>query len=118
MSTAGVHDARRNYVLVGGFVILMLAALIVWIALLSGRTGSTDTYEVGYANVMGLSDGAPVSFQGYRVGKVERIRPGAPGTEHAFVVEISVVEGWKIPDDSVARMVASGLLAAVAVDIT
>lgn len=127
MSTAGVHDARRSYTLVGGFVMLMLALLILWIALLSGRTGSTDTYEIGYANVMGLSDGAPVSFEGYRIGKVERIRPGVPGENeeagedgdaHAFVVEISVEQGWRIPEDSIARMVASGLLSAVAVDIS
>ena len=29
----------------------------------------------------------------------------------------SVQEGWKIPDDSVAYIVSSGLLAAVAIDI-
>ena len=71
MSTPGVRDGARNYVIVGAFVLLMLLALVLWIALLSGRTGATDRYTIAYTNVMGLAEGAPVSFQGYRIGKVE-----------------------------------------------
>lgn len=115
MSTAGVHDPARNYTLVGGFVLLMIVVGVVAVVLLSGISGSTDRYLVPYANVMGLGDGAPVSFQGYRVGRVESIGPAEDG---GFLVEISVERGWPIPEDSVARMVASGLLAAVALDIT
>jgi len=118
VSTAGVHDRTRNYTLVGGFVLLMLAALLVWIAMLSGIGGRGDRYTVEYANVMGLSDGAPVSFEGYRVGRVEGIAPAAAGEAARFRVEISVESGWPIPEDSVARMVTSGLLSAVALDIS
>jgi phospholipid/cholesterol/gamma-HCH transport system substrate-binding protein len=117
VSSAGVHDPKRSYTLVGGFVLLMLAALVLWIALISGRTGATDRYTIAWTNVMGLVDGSPVSFQGYRVGRVERIGPAADGGR-AFEVEISVERGWSIPEDSVARMVSSGLLSAIVVDIT
>ncbi len=37
-----MREDTRNYVIVGTFVLAMLVALIVWIALLSGRTGATD----------------------------------------------------------------------------
>ncbi len=117
MSTPGVRDGARNYVIVGAFVLLMLLALVLWIALLSGRTGATDRYTIAYTNVMGLAEGAPVSFQGYRIGKVERIAPATEGDGSNFHVEVTVQSRWRIPSDSVARMVTSGLLAAVAIDI-
>ncbi len=117
MSTPGVRDGARNYIIVGVFVLLMLLALVLWIALLSGRTGATDQYTIAYANVMGLAEGAPVSFQGYQVGKVERIAPATEGDGSSFHVEVRVRSLWRIPSDSVARMVTSGLLAAVAIDI-
>jgi phospholipid/cholesterol/gamma-HCH transport system substrate-binding protein len=117
VSTAGVHDPRRSYTLVGAFVLLMLAALVLWIALISGRTGAIDRYTIAWTNVMGLVDGSPVSFQGYRVGRVERIGPTGEGAARGFEVEISVKRGWPIPEDSVARMLSSGLLSALVVDI-
>lgn len=117
MSTPGVRDGARNYLIVGAFVLLMLVALVLWIALLSGRTGATDRYTIAYTNVMGLAEGAPVSFQGYRIGKVERIAPATEGDGSSFHVDVSVRSGWHIPSDSVAHMVSSGLLAAVAIDI-
>ncbi len=39
-----MRDERRNYLVVGAFVLAMFAALLVWIAVLSGRTGVTDSY--------------------------------------------------------------------------
>ena len=117
MSTGGIRDDTRNYLLVGTFVLAALAALLAWIALLSGRTGAMDHYVIVYSSVMGLSEGAPVTFQGYRIGTVEEIRPARSGDAPGFEVAIGVRRGWPIPEGSVARMVTSGLLAAVVIDI-
>ena len=35
---------RINYIIVGGFVMLMLTGIVISVAMLSGRTGATDTY--------------------------------------------------------------------------
>ena len=55
-----MRDDQRNYAVVGAFVIAMIAGLVIWIAVLAGRTGATDDYHVHFANVMGLSDGTQV----------------------------------------------------------
>lgn len=117
MSTGGIRDDTRNYVLVGAFVLAALAALLAWIALLSGRTGAMDHYVIVYSSVMGLSEGAPVTFQGYRIGTVEEIGPAQADGGRGFEVAIAVRRGWPIPENSIARMVTSGLLAAVVIDI-
>jgi phospholipid/cholesterol/gamma-HCH transport system substrate-binding protein len=90
-----VREARRNYLLAGTFVLAMLGALIVWLALLTGRTGATDPYHVFFRNVMGIGDGTSVAFQGYPVGQVTGIQPVAEG---GFRVDLDVKSGWRIPD--------------------
>ena len=109
-----MREARRNYLLAGTFVLAMLGALIVWLALLTGRTGATDPYHVFFRNVMGIGDGTSVAFQGYPVGQVTGIQPVAEG---GFRVDLDVKSGWRIPDDSVARIAASGLLSAQIVNV-
>ena len=55
------------------FVLAMGAALLVWLAVLSGRTGATDPYFILYRNVMGLSVGTQVLYEGYPLGLIEEI---------------------------------------------
>ena len=113
-----MQDSRINYVVVGAFVTAMLVALVVAISMLAGRTGATDTYFTVYDNVGGVKFGTLVFYEGYQVGQVEKIIPQDKGNNQLqFKVELSVQEGWKIPEDSVARALISGLLSAVAIDI-
>lgn len=112
-----MRDSRINYVLVGSVVLAMLVALVVSIALLSGRTGRTEAYYTLYDNVGGVKYGTKVLFEGFAIGQVEDIQPQRDGGKVRFKVRLGVAEGWQIPEDSVARIAASGLLAAVAVDI-
>jgi phospholipid/cholesterol/gamma-HCH transport system substrate-binding protein len=112
-----MRDDQRNYAIVGGFVIAMTAALVVWIAVLAGRTGATDDYHVHFANVMGLSDGTQVLYEGYPIGRIEQIRPTTRDGRQIFRLDVTVQRGWKIPEDSVATIAASGLLAAVVVNV-
>jgi len=112
-----MRDDQRNYVMVGIFVIAMIAALVLWIALLSGRTGATDTYYVRYNDVLGLSEGTQIYFDGYPVGMIETIVPTEDDDDRLFRLEVSIRKGWKIPEDSRAQITASGLLSAVVINI-
>jgi phospholipid/cholesterol/gamma-HCH transport system substrate-binding protein len=115
-----VKNDRINYVLVGGFVLAMVIALLVAAAVLSGRTGPTDTYYTRFSDATGLKFGSQVLYMGYPVGQVEQVRPVIDGDAVGFELELSVAKefaAWKVPADSVAEARASGLLAAVTVDI-
>jgi len=112
-----MRDDQRNYAVVGAFVIAMTVGLVVWIAVLAGRTGATDEYHLHFANVMGLSSGTQVLYQGYPVGMIEEIRPAVREGQQVFRLDVSVERGWRIPEDSVATITASGLLSAVVVNV-
>ncbi len=112
-----MKDDTKNYVIVGAFVLAMVAGLILWIALLSGRTGATDPFWARYGNVMGLKQGTQILYEGYPVGIIESISrvddDGAP----YFRVDLSIKRGWRIPADSVAQIASSSLLGGVVIDI-
>jgi phospholipid/cholesterol/gamma-HCH transport system substrate-binding protein len=111
---------RINYLVVGSFVIAMLAGLTIAIALLTGRTGATDTYFTSYRDATGLKFGSQVLYMGYPVGQVEEISPMAENGKVRFRVQLEINEefkNWQVPKDSVAQVRAAGLLAAVTIDI-
>ena len=112
-----MKDDNRNYIIVGLFVLSALAGLLVWLALLTGRTGATDSYYVLYDNVMGLQSGTQVLFEGYPIGFIDGIEPVADSERQRFRVDVSVQRGWRIPANSLARITAPGLLSAFAIDI-
>lgn len=112
-----MRDDKRNYIVVGAFVIMMLVALILWIAVLSGRTGATDAYYIVYDNVMGLKTGAEILYEGFPVGHIESISPEEREGRRSYRVDVSVKRDWPIPEDSVAKVTAPGLLSAYVLDI-
>ena len=112
-----MRNDKRNYVMVGSFVIAMLALLIIWIAMVSGRTGATDDYYITYDNVMGLNTGVEILFEGYRVGHIEDISPITENGRIRYRVDVSVEQNWPIPEDSKAAIRAPTLLSAVVLDI-
>jgi phospholipid/cholesterol/gamma-HCH transport system substrate-binding protein len=113
-----MKNDQRNYIVVGVFVVAMVVGLILWIALLSGATGATDSYRTRYDSVLGLSaGGTQVFFNGFQIGKVESIERAEDGSEKMFVLDLSVKQGWEIPDDSRAEITAAGLLSTNVVNI-
>ena len=128
-----------NYVLVGTVVAAAFVLLIVVLAVITGRGGASSSYVVHYRNVTGLRYGAPVFYQGYRIGQVSAIDPerrlpakppadktpdkapdkaalDAAGTR--YKITLAVRRDWPIPKDSVARLTSTGLLADVAIGIS
>jgi len=107
-----------NYLTVGVFVVAMVAGLFVVLYQITGRTGPSDQYHTFYSNVSGIKYGTGVYYEGYPIGQVEALTPVSdPEGGTRYRVDLSVQEGWEIPADSVARIIASGLLAAVSIEI-
>ena len=108
---------KLAYFLVGLFVIVAIAGLVVVLAILGGRGADTVHYHTEYENVAGLKFGTPVYFEGFRAGQIERISPIAGGTRTIFEVEISVLEELRIPSDSEVQIVQPNLLSGRALSI-
>lgn len=107
-----------NYLMVGAFVLAMIAAFTVLLFAVTGHSGPSDRYVVYYDNVAGLKFGTGVFYEGFRVGQVEALNPEPNATGMRYKLDLSVKPGWKIPSDSVARVAASGLISAVTIDIS
>lgn len=112
-----MKNLKLNYLLVGSFMIAIVTTLVVAVALLTGRTGPTDDYYAMYDNVAGIAFGTRVLYEGFPIGQVEEIVPQQAGGKTRFRVEMEVTQGWKIPSDSVAEIAASGILAAVTINL-
>lgn len=110
-------NKNMNYGILGVFVIGMLAIAIGSTIVLSGRGGSHDRYVVLFDNVADIKFGTQVRYEGYPVGQVEDIRPVSKDGAMVFELDVSVLEGWKIPSDSVASIGSSTFLGAKTVDI-
>ncbi len=109
-----------SYITVGGFTLAMLIALMVMLVQITGYV-SGDKYTVYYTEVTGLSRGAPVTFQGYKIGRVSAIeaepKDGLIHYKATLEIERQGDKIWPIPVDSTAHLVSSGLLATISVDI-
>ncbi|MCP4044105.1 MAG: MCE family protein, partial [Gammaproteobacteria bacterium] len=106
-----------NYLMVGSFVLLTVIGLMVFLYMVTGSSGPADRYRIQYRHVAGIKFGTAVYYEGYRVGQVEKITPEWEVGSLRYRVDISVIRDWEIPADSVARMMASGLLSAISIDI-
>ncbi len=106
-----------NYVMVGAVVSVAIVLLLVGLALITGRSGASTDYFVHYRNVTGLRYGAPVFYEGYRIGDVGDIEPERNANGTRYKVTLSVKRDWTIPSDSIARLQSSGLLADMSIGI-
>jgi len=112
-----MRSSKINYLIVGLFVITMISVLVTSVAMLTGRTGAVDKYFTYYSNVTGIKFGTQVVYEGYPIGQLETITAEEKDGRMRFRVDFSVVQGWKIPDDSIVEIAAPGLLAAVTLAI-
>lgn len=105
-----------NYVLVGTAVLIAFGLLLATLLAITGRGGDSSAYFVYYDNVTGLAFGAPVFYEGYRIGQVSGIEPER-GERTRYKVELALRSDWPIPDDSQAQLQSSGLLADMSIGI-
>jgi phospholipid/cholesterol/gamma-HCH transport system substrate-binding protein len=108
---------KLNYIIVGFFVIAMMGIAFGSFVLLTGQARETDGYYVVMDNVADVKFGTQVRYEGYPIGQVERIVPFARDGRMRFRLDVSVEAGWRVPDDSIARIGSSSFLAAKTIDI-
>ena len=112
-----MYKQRVNYIIIGFFVTAMMIATAASIALLTGSAGPTERYFVVLDNVSDVKYGTQVRYEGYPIGQVEGITPIVDGPGMKFRLELSILQGWRIPTDSIAQVGNSNFLAAKTIDI-
>ena len=97
--------------LVGCFVLLGLAALLyLTVKLGAGSLLGNGTYqlEARFSNTSGLNEGSSVHVAGVPVGRVQSIR--VDPLDFSAVVTLSVLDGLRLPTDSMASIKTTGLI--------
>ncbi|MDH3714573.1 MAG: MlaD family protein [Gammaproteobacteria bacterium] len=112
-----MRNNKTNYALLGSFVLLAFGTLLTAVYMLGGNRGPTHTYYTELRNVAGIKFGTPVTYAGYPLGQVESVTPEQTERGTRYRIEFALREDWRIPEDSLARVVADGLLSAVSIDI-
>lgn len=110
-----------NYALVGGFVLLLGAALIagaLWLASGGAFQKKYDLYlAIEEESVAGLNLNAPVKFNGVDVGKVREIHID-PANPERVILLFAIERGTPIKDDTVAVLKTQGLTGIAYVELS
>lgn len=93
-----------------GGVVLIVAAIFIYLFVTATQIQTVDGYEVNanFAKVGGLQRGSDVRMSGINVGTVAARRLDAENYE--AVVTMTIRAGIKLPDDTVATIANDGLL--------
>jgi phospholipid/cholesterol/gamma-HCH transport system substrate-binding protein len=93
-----------------GAVVLVVAALFLFFAYSTSQLRAVPGYPLSaqFENIDGIRDGSDVRISGIKVGSVTNAQLD-PKTFLA-TVQMNVQPSIKLPDDSVAEIVSSGLL--------
>jgi phospholipid/cholesterol/gamma-HCH transport system substrate-binding protein len=113
-------ETRAAYVVVGAFVLVLMAGLItavLWLA--HGQFAQPEArYDIYFASVaMGLVDGSPVHISGVQVGRVVKVALDAHDSQRVRVT-IEVTSDAPIRSDSVASIDVQTLTGSASVEIT
>src|SRR3712207_3406620 len=113
-------ETRASHLLVGGFVLVLIAAMvgfIMWLARAQFQE-TADRYEIQFTgSVTGLQVGSPVRYRGVPVGTVREIRLDPANVERVRV-RVDLQPGTPIKVDSLASMEQQGVTGGVYVQIT
>jgi phospholipid/cholesterol/gamma-HCH transport system substrate-binding protein len=107
-------ETRANYVLVGGFVLLLLAGLAVFVLWFAKLQFDTEfaRYDIRHSGtVTGLNEGGPVRYSGVRVGEVIQIQLDHDDPSQVMVT-IEVDSTTPVRQDTRASLEIEGLTGA------
>jgi phospholipid/cholesterol/gamma-HCH transport system substrate-binding protein len=113
-------ETRANYVLIGIFTLAVVFGgfAFVWWLERAGEGGGRSTYEIVFDSaVSGLRPGAPVNFNGIRVGEVNALRLDRQDPRKV-VVAVSVVSTVPVRSDTRASLEYQGLTGIASVAMT
>jgi len=93
-----------------GAVVLIVAALFLFVAYSTSQLRSVHGYELtaNFEHIDGIRDGSDVRVSGIKVGSV--LGTALDPKTFLATVRMSVQPSVKLPDDTVAEIVSSGLL--------
>ena len=113
-------ETRASYILVGSFVLAILAGLFVfsvWVAKVQLEETRQPYYIYFSGSVTGLQEGSPVRYRGIPVGTVTDIRLD-PNDVSRVRVTIEVQEGTPIKTDSIASLEVQGITGGAYIQIS
>ena len=101
-------ETRSNHILVGGVVLGMVLAVVLFIVWLSQAAGDADKkYDIFFKGVDGLAKGTSVNFSGVPVGQIESINL-QPQTPELIRVRITVSDDTPVPVGTTATIKGVG----------
>lgn len=112
-----MKQAHINYLWVGAFVLAMIVLLLATLFEITGTYRATEPYYTEYEELTDVHVGTQVTYGGYQIGRVSDITPVRRRGKTAYKVQMSVQKGWKIPSNSIARIIIPRLLAETSIDI-
>ena len=104
-------ETRANLVAVGAFVLALMGVLLGFAYWISGPTGQAAMSEVNVefaGDVTGLVIGAPVYFNGIRVGEVKQMTLD-PEDPNRVVARVTVADEAPLKEDSTVKLGFQGL---------
>lgn len=104
-------EKEGYYIAVGAFVMLGVGLLVLFVAIISGRQGQTETrrYEIRFTgSVAGIDVGSEVRYLGVKVGKVVDISL-VPDKPREVRVVIDVKKAVPIYGNTIARLQMQGI---------
>lgn len=113
-------ETRASYVLVGGFVLALVAAAFAFVIFLArfNLESGADTYMVSFAgSVSGLEVGSKVRLRGVPIGSVTSIRIDRRDISKIRVL-LDIDRGTPIKDNMVASLALEGITGVASVSIT
>lgn len=104
-------EPEQKYLMVGVFVVAVVAGLLVFAVWLSGLSarGGYDLYQTYFMeSVNGLNMGAPVKYRGVDVGKVSKIEIAKDNPANIHI-EMQIVRGTPITIGTTATLQMQGI---------
>jgi len=107
-----------NYFKVGIFVLVGLLILLVMLYKITDGQSNTDKYYAEFENVTGIKDGIVVTYSGYAIGTVDGVEPVFKTGKTVYKITLLIKSGWKIPQDSTAKIVMPAIISDKQIEIT
>jgi phospholipid/cholesterol/gamma-HCH transport system substrate-binding protein len=111
-------ETKANYLMIGGFVLGVLALAFIFVFWMSNFAGGGKRYYIVFeSSVAGLTTGSSVGFNGIRVGEVQSFALD-PQDARKVQVLISVRDDTPVRENSHASIQSMGLTGGSGVQIT
>jgi phospholipid/cholesterol/gamma-HCH transport system substrate-binding protein len=111
-------ETKANYLLIGGFVLGVLALAFIFVFWMSNFGGGGQRYMIVFeSSVAGLTTGSSVGFNGIRVGEVQSFALDPEDARKVQVV-VSVRDDTPVRENSHASIQSMGLTGGSGIQIT